>query len=82
MDSIAGDDNIDIRAKKTEYRTEDEEEAEEDHLAPSYVPSKHLFLSYLLTRPQAMVVFFDAFPPRSRHIWTHSNCFQHLRLGR
>ena len=45
MDSIAGDDNLDIRAKKKEYRTEDEEEAEEDHLAPSYVPDTHLFLS-------------------------------------
>ena len=82
MDSIAGNDNVDIREKKKEYRTEDEEEAEEDHLAPSYVPNMHLFLSYLLTRSQAMVVFFDALPPRSRHIWTHSNCFQHLRLGR
>lgn len=45
MDSIAGDDNIDIRAKKKEYRTEDEEEAEEDHLAPSYVPNMRPFLS-------------------------------------
>ena len=51
MDSIAGNDNVDIRQKKKEYQTEDEEEAEEDHLAPSYVPRTHLFLSYLLTRP-------------------------------
>lgn len=50
MDSIAGNDNVDIRQKKKEYQTEDEEEAEEDHLAPSYVPRTHLFLSYLLTR--------------------------------
>ena len=51
MDPIAGNDNIDIRQKRKEYRTEDEEEAEEDHLAPAYVPNMHLFLSYLLTRP-------------------------------
>ena len=81
MDPIAGNDNIDIRRKKKEYRTEDEEEAEEDHLAPACVPNIHLFLYYVLTRPQAMVVFFHPVPPRSRHIWTHSNCFQHLRLG-
>lgn len=40
MGSIAGDDHIDIREMKKQYRTEDEEEAEEDHLAPSSVP-KH-----------------------------------------
>ena len=38
MVSIAGDDRVDIGEKKKEYRTEDEEEAEEDHLAPSSVP--------------------------------------------
>ena len=34
MDLAAGDDTVDIRAKKEEYRTEDEEAAEEDYLSP------------------------------------------------
>lgn len=50
MGSIAGDDHIDIREKKKEYRTEDEEEAEEDHLAPSSVPKYALIQFPTLTR--------------------------------
>lgn len=81
MGSIAGDDHVDIREKKKEYRTEDEEEAEEDHLAPSSVPRRAPIRVPTLTRAQAMVVFFDALSPPRRHIWTRSDCFQHLRFG-
>lgn len=35
MDHAAGDEDVDIKAKKDEYKYEDEEAAEEDHLAPS-----------------------------------------------
>ena len=50
MDSIAGDDRVDIGEKKKEYRTEDEEEAEEDHLAPSSVPKNVPIRGITLTR--------------------------------
>lgn len=37
MDNTVGDSHVDLQEKKEAYREEAEEEAEEDHLSPSYV---------------------------------------------
>lgn len=36
MDENVGEDHVDLQEKKEAYMEKDEEEAEEDHLSPSY----------------------------------------------
>lgn len=36
MDNTVGEEHLDLEEKKEAYREEAEEEAEEDHLSPSY----------------------------------------------
>lgn len=36
MDENVGEDHVNLQEKKEAYREKDEEEAEEDHLSPSY----------------------------------------------
>lgn len=38
MDNNLGEEHVDLQQKKEAYREEAEEEAEEDHLTPSYAP--------------------------------------------
>ena len=38
MHDIVGEDHVDLYEKKQAYKEKAEEEAEEDHLSPSYAP--------------------------------------------
>ena len=69
-----------VERKPEDYVTKAEEEAEEDHLAPSRVAHRR-FSEFQLTTLQAMVVFFHSFPSDSGHVWTFGHGVQYLCVG-
>ena len=90
MDNKVGEDHVDLQEKKEAYREEAEEEAEEDHLSPSYAsiltlpsqPQRQSDRGICLYLMQTMVVRYNFVSSYSRHLWTNCVDLQSLRLDR
>lgn len=83
MDNNVGENPVDLQEKKEAYREEAEEEAEEDHLSPSYASILTQSMNEkCLHVMQTMVVRDNPVSSDSRYLWTNRIRLQSLRLDR